>query len=133
MIKIYFVPKMKFYWKLVWMNCITWKHGDVKIYRWGWWHFSILSRESHEFLVKALNYYKSGVLQERPHYVPKRIIIHRTVRGEIPTGPRVIAKPGEYEAFSNQWGAIHVETPNGKLGIKPREFEVIEWQNREVI
>ena len=76
----------------------------------------------------ALDYYKSGVLRKMPQYVPALIEIYRTVRGEIPTGPRVIAKPGEYQAFSNPWGAVHVETPNGKLGVKPKEFEVVEWK-----
>lgn len=52
----------------------------------------------------ALDYYKSGALRKAPRYVPNRIEIYRTVRGEIPTEPRVVAEPGEYQAFSNQWG-----------------------------
>lgn len=79
-------------------------------------------------LQKALSYYSAGLLDIAPAYVPKIIELPRTVRGEYPIGPRVIAKPGEYECTSNKWGAISVMTPSGHLlGIKPKEFEVVEW------
>jgi len=28
------------YWKPTWLNTITWKQGDKKIYRWLWWGYS---------------------------------------------------------------------------------------------
>jgi hypothetical protein len=28
-----------FCWFPKWLNCITWRPGDPKIYKWGWWHF----------------------------------------------------------------------------------------------
>lgn len=85
---------------------------------------------------KALNYYKAGFFQgirgashvdRRPDYVPQTIKIIRTVRGESFSGPRLIAKPGVYICKSNQFGAISVLLDNGELGIKPGEFEVIDW------
>lgn len=86
---------------------------------------------------KAINYYKAGVLQGvknrksgidvRPDWVPAAIEITRTVRGEG-FGPRLIAKPGVYIADSNQFGAVSVKLDGGMLGIKPDEFEVVEWK-----
>lgn len=29
------------YWKPVWLNSITWKDNDIKLYRWLWWSFVI--------------------------------------------------------------------------------------------
>lgn len=31
----------RFYWFPKWLNCITWKAGTPKIYRWGWWNIEI--------------------------------------------------------------------------------------------
>lgn len=77
----------------------------------------------------ALDYYKSGVLHRKPQFVPSVVELHRTIRSDIPAIPRVFAKPGLYDALSNPWGAISVETSSGQLlGIKPDEFKVIEWQ-----
>ena len=84
----------------------------------------------------ALEYYKAGAMQggkgkwPKPKFVPKIIMLPRTVRGlSLPGEPRTIAKPGEYEAHCNQFGAVSVTAQNGKLlGIMLDEFEVIEWQ-----
>ena len=30
-----------FYFRPVWLNSVTWKKDDIRIYRWGWFHISI--------------------------------------------------------------------------------------------
>jgi len=40
----------------------------------------------------------------------------------------VRAEAGDYDCTSNQYGAISVISNNGKqLGVKPAEFEPLEW------
>jgi hypothetical protein len=83
---------------------------------------------------KALEFYKTAAVQTpgscpRPKYIPKRILLSRTVRGVcLPGSPRIIAKPGEYEAHVNPNGAVSVKTKKGLLGVMLDEFEVVEWQ-----
>jgi hypothetical protein len=37
---------------------------------------------------------------------------------------------GDYDCQSNEWGAISVQAKNGKMiGVKPVEFEVLEWRS----
>ena len=58
-----------------------------------------------------------------------RIRLQHTVRGDWPIGHKSVAKPGEYgpeDLQLNQHGAVSVKTPNGWLGLKPHEFEIIE-------
>jgi hypothetical protein len=51
------------------------------------------------------------------------ILLPTDVCGEMPFGPRVIARAGIHHALSNQHGAISVIAENGELlGIKPGEF-----------
>jgi hypothetical protein len=38
----------RFYLLPKWLNCITWTPGDVKIYRWGKWHFSFKTKAKDE-------------------------------------------------------------------------------------
>lgn len=58
---------------------------------------------------------------------PKRIILNKTIRGDS-IFRRVHAPPGIYEAHCNPHGAISVIATNGSmLGIKPGEYEVVEW------
>lgn len=77
----------------------------------------------------ALNYYRAGLEQRRPDYVPARIRLPATVRGDFPFNGTV-AEDGEYDCQCNQWGAVSVLANDGTLlGIKPKEFEVIAWQN----
>jgi len=77
---------------------------------------------------KALNYYKSIVLHTRPQYVPAKVSLPLRVSGDS-IFDSVSVEPGEYECNSNQWGAISVQAANGRrLGVKPCEFEVIEWR-----
>ena len=42
-IRICYVPKMFFAWKIKCLNCSDWEH--VKIYRWGWWHIGITQKK----------------------------------------------------------------------------------------
>jgi hypothetical protein len=66
--------------------------------------------------------------------VPSKIKMRRTVTSDYP----MFLRPGEamllaiggevYEAWTNSYGAVAAVMPNGKnLGVKPDEFEVIEW------
>ena len=80
---------------------------------------------------KALNYFRTATMQSngkniKPSWVPKKIYLPRTVRSD--GFIRIIAKPGEYEALYNKYGAVNVDINGKSLGIKPCEFEVIEWQ-----
>ena len=87
---------------------------------------------------KALNYYKTAAIQNRkscpkPLWVPKTIILSKTIRGDFPVGHHIVAEPGEYEAYCNPYGAVSVKTPNGDLGLRLDEFEVLDWQENSKI
>lgn len=56
------------------------------------------------------------------------MVLHRTVRSDIPMGARLRARPGIYEAVANQYGAVAVVLPEGTLGLKPGEFQWIEME-----
>lgn len=82
----------------------------------------------------------SPALQHRSkHYperyngrVPKRVRIDQTVKSDQLAalfGQAMIAHPGEYDAWVNSHGAVAIILPNGNLGVKPDEFEVVEWHN----
>lgn len=77
---------------------------------------------------KALNYYRAAVEDGRPDFVPARVRLARRVCGDGPFRS-LRAEPGDYVCESNEWGAVSVTTSNGqRLGVKPAEFEVIEWR-----
>ena len=81
---------------------------------------------------KALDYYRAGVENRAPGWVPSRIRLPQTVRGDFPIGHAAIAWAGDYDCDSNAWGAVSVIAANGqRLGIKPAEFEPIEWRANE--
>lgn len=87
---------------------------------------------------KALNYYRSAFENRRPDFVPAKVMLLTRVRADLPflssDGQGFYAGPGEAECESNQWGAISVRAANGKmLGVKPGEFEVIEWRANIVL
>lgn len=65
--------------------------------------------------------------------VPKRVKMAKTVKSELPFGPRYIAEAGkEYDCWTNSHGAVAVLLPNSEMfGVKPYEFEVIEWHEGE--
>lgn len=76
---------------------------------------------------KALQYYKCGINGIPPPFLPKRVLVLSTVRGDGPWRTTV-AKPDEYECHSNKFGAVSVKASDGTmLGLKPIEFEVTEW------
>lgn len=65
--------------------------------------------------------------------VPKTILMHQTVTSDLAfllgrddTPVAVIGV--KYPAWTNSYGAVAAVFPNGKtLGVKPGEFEVVEW------
>ena len=61
--------------------------------------------------------------------VPKRIRILTEVRSDMPIMAAVMAmQDEEYDAWTNAHGAVSAILSDGTLlGVKPREFEVIEW------
>ena len=82
-------------------------------------------------LEKALNYYQSGLENKRPDFVPARIRLPARVRGDFPF-QATVAIAGDHVCKCNQYGAVSVVATNGTiLGIKPKEFEVLEWKKNE--
>lgn len=82
----------------------------------------------------------SALKNQSEHYppvwkgkVPKRVKMAKTVTSDLPIflqkTESIIAEGGkEYYVYCNSHGAISAILPNGeKLGLKPYEFEVIEW------
>ena len=75
----------------------------------------------------ALSYYRAGLLQERPEYVPKTVLLTRGACGDGPFRS-TRASAGQYAAECNRWGAVSVRATNGQmLGLRPAEFEVTSW------
>jgi len=89
---------------------------------------------------KIIDYYKIGYSQHgerpwpKPRFVPKRVMIKKTVRSDfawlIP-GPHPKADPGEYEVECNAYGAVSAVLPEGKLGLKLDEFDIIEMTDNQ--
>lgn len=81
---------------------------------------------------KAVEYYRAGIEQRAPKWVPARVWLAGPVRGDYPIGHTTIAHEGEYECESNRYGAISVVAENGKrLGVKPAEFDVVAWRENK--
>jgi hypothetical protein len=61
--------------------------------------------------------------------VPKRVKMLMTVSSDIPIPCFLKVLSGEiYDVYTNSHGAIAVVFEDGKmLGVKPGEFEVVEW------
>lgn len=69
--------------------------------------------------------------------VPKRVRMTRTVTSDfilgttinVADGPMLVALNSQtFPAWTNSYGAVAVHTPDGrKLGVKPDEFDVVEW------
>jgi hypothetical protein len=82
---------------------------------------------------KALNYYRAAVEHRAPAWVPSKVRLPRLVRGDPPIGHATLAPVGDYDCDSNQWGAVSVRAANGRmLGIKPAEFEPLEWRENAI-
>ena len=72
-------------------------------------------------------YYKAGVLNQLPPYLPTRVRVLRRVSGDFPF-QGVVVEPGEYTCTSNRWGAVCVKAINGEdLGLRLDEFDPLEW------
>lgn len=77
---------------------------------------------------KAASYYRAAVERQRPPWVPARVRLKARVCGDFPFH-ETLAEAGEHECKSNPVGAVWVVATNGKpLGVKPQEFEVIQWR-----
>lgn len=76
---------------------------------------------------KALQYYKCGIEGIPPPFIPARVLVLGTVRGDGPWAA-ISVRSGEYDCHSNKYGAVSVKaSDDSMLGLKPIEFEVIEW------
>lgn len=68
--------------------------------------------------------------------VPKRVRMAVSVRPDFPflldkDKKNMIAQKGmEYDAYVNSNGAVAAILPEGLLGLKPYEFEIIEWHKK---
>jgi hypothetical protein len=77
---------------------------------------------------KALNYYRAIVERVRPDYVPSRVFLSARVSGDG-IFRSTFAEAGEHDCQSSQWGTISIVATNGEdLGVKPGEFQVVEWR-----
>ncbi len=79
---------------------------------------------------KLIAYYKAAAIKSgavRPPFVPARVRIPRTVRGDgLYWSTQIV--PGEYDCSSNQYGAVSVKASNGAmLGVRINEFEPVTW------
>lgn len=69
--------------------------------------------------------------------VPKRVRMTQTVTSDFLPGTTISVADGDplvalnsqtFPAWTNSYGAVAVHMPDGrKLGVKPGEFEVVEW------
>jgi hypothetical protein len=68
--------------------------------------------------------------------VPKRVRMAKMVGSDMPMliSPAMTAHKGqEYEVWVNSHGAVAAILPDGRrLGLRPYEFEVIEWHEGAV-
>lgn len=83
-------------------------------------------------LVCAADYYRAGMEKRAPKWVPSKVRLESTVRGDFPVGHQTVAAAGDHDCESNKWGAISVKGDDGKmLGLRPAEFEVLDWRVNE--
>ena len=77
----------------------------------------------------ALDYYRAGLEHRAPKWVPSRVRFPARVRGDYPFGHTTLAEAGDHDCESNRYGALSVIATDGTLlGIKPAEFEPLEWR-----
>lgn len=82
--------------------------------------------------MKALDYYRAGLERRAPKWVPCRVLLESPVCGEYPIGRTTLAEAGEHDCESNRYGAISVRATNGQMmGVRPAEFEPMEWRKNE--
>lgn len=66
--------------------------------------------------------------------VPRVVRTNRIIRSDVPADSdrACVARPQNvYLAWTNSYGAVSAITPTGNLGLKPHEFEIIEWVDPE--
>ena len=56
-----------------------------------------------------------------------------TVRPDWPARGRPAVAGEIYEAWTNSHGAVSAILPDGHLGVKPDEFEIVEWSSPEAV
>ena len=83
--------------------------------------------EKYIAYLKAASTQRTGSDWQKPQFVPKIVKILKTVTSD-PPGEELTIDTGEYEVDYTKWGAVFVTTENGCLGLRPIEFDVIEWQ-----
>jgi len=63
--------------------------------------------------------------------VPKRVRMTTTVRTDVPLPPFLTAERDlEGDVWVNSHGAVSILLEKGALGLKPYEFEIIEWHEQ---
>ena len=78
---------------------------------------------------KATEYYRAGLERRPPKWVPAKVRLQTPVRGDSPIGHTSVAGEGVHDCECNRHGAVTVVATDGKrLGLKPSEFEVVEWR-----
>jgi hypothetical protein len=65
--------------------------------------------------------------------VPKTVRLRCMVSSDLFMGDWLIARAmQEYPAWTNSYGAVSAVFPDGKkLGIKPDEFKIVAWHEKE--
>jgi len=77
----------------------------------------------------AVEYFRANAENRRPEFVPSRVRLPASVRGDHPFGRSTIVLAGDYDCDANQWGAVSVKATNGHmLEIKPKQFLALEWR-----
>ena len=80
---------------------------------------------------KATAYYKAGMLNKAPPWVPSRVRVLREQFGDVPFSGASVAA-GEHECQCNRWGAVSVLARDGKaLGLRLDEFEPVAWRENK--
>lgn len=74
---------------------------------------------------------KKGAFAYPPNFrgrVPLMVKVLSDSQSDIPTKDISVQKDKRYYVWVNSYGAVSAILPNGEqLGLKPSEFEVIEW------
>jgi len=89
--------------------------------------------DSREEPMSAEQFYGPAIKWRSDSYpwgvqIPVKVRMRRRVTSDFP--PVIMARAGEmYYAHTNSHGAVSVWIGEKKLGVKPGEFEVIEWIN----
>jgi hypothetical protein len=76
----------------------------------------------------AASYYKAGMLQQPPPWVPATVRVLNEQFGDSPFRGAGVAA-GDHECECNKWGAVSVVARDGKmLGLRLNEFEPLTWR-----